>query len=132
MRLAFARDPAVQFLQSLAHIPVSPRGPLRLTIKHLKKKKVIAWPAPFGFVFTKIAVALIVPLVAPCALADDPKLETPAQKEAPTAFAADKPVPVLDWGVGDGKSYWVPAYEIPAFELILNRYDRYAVDPEVL
>jgi hypothetical protein len=85
----------------------------------------------FRLCVTKIAVALIVPLVAPCALADDPKLETPAQKEAPTAFAADKPVPVLDWGVGDGKSYWVPAYEIPAFELILNRYDRYAVDPEV-
>ena len=65
------------------------------------------------------------------ALADDPKLETPQQKEAPTAFAADKPAPVLNWGVGDGKSYLVPAYEIPAFELLLNRYDHYAVDAQV-
>src|ERR1700733_9728552 len=65
------------------------------------------------------------------ARADDPKLETPQQKEAPTAFAADKPAPVLNWGVGDGKSYLVPAYEIPAFELLLNRYDHYAVDAQV-
>ena len=62
---------------------------------------------------------------------DDPKSDTPAQKEAPTAFAADKPAPVLDWGVGEGKSYLVPAVEIPAFELLLNRYDHYAVDAQV-
>jgi hypothetical protein len=62
---------------------------------------------------------------------DDPKLNTPPQKEAPTAFAAQEPVPVKDWGVGDGKSYGVPAYEIPAFELLLNRVDHYAVDSSV-
>ena len=65
------------------------------------------------------------------ALGEDPKLDTPAQAEAPTAFAAEKPAPVLDWGVGDGKSYLVPAYEIPAFELLLNRYDHYAGDAQV-
>jgi len=65
------------------------------------------------------------------ALADDPKLDTPPQKEAPTAFAAKEPTPVRDWGVGEGKSYWVPAYEIPMFELLLNRYDHYAVDSHV-
>src|ERR1700733_9586838 len=65
------------------------------------------------------------------ALADDPKLDATAQQEAPTAFAAEKPVPVLNWGVGEGKSYLVPAYEIPAFELILNRFDHYAVDASV-
>ena len=79
----------------------------------------------------KLAVAVLLPLAALCALAEDPKLETPAQKEAPTAFAADPPIPVLDWGMGQGKSFWVPAYEIPAFELLLNRYDHYAVDAQV-
>ena len=36
-----------------------------------------------------------------------------------------------DWGVGEGKSYLVPAWEIPAFELLLNRVDHYAVDSQV-
>ncbi len=63
--------------------------------------------------------------------ADDPKLDTPAQKEAPTAFAAEKPKPVLNWGVGDGKSYWVPAAEIAGFEFALNRFNHYAVDAQV-
>ena len=30
-----------------------------------------------------------------------------------------------------GKSYLVPAYEIPAFEFLLNRYDHYVVDAQV-
>ena len=63
--------------------------------------------------------------------ADDPKLNTPPQKEAPTAFAAAEPSPVKDWGVGEGKSFLVPAWEIPGFELLLNRVDHYAVDSEV-
>jgi hypothetical protein len=60
-----------------------------------------------------------------------PKPETAAQSDAPTAFAADEPTPVLNWGEGDGKSYLVPAYEIPAFQLVLNRFDHYAVDAGV-
>jgi hypothetical protein len=63
--------------------------------------------------------------------ADDPKLNSPPQKEAPTAFAAQEPSPVKDWGVGEGKSYLVPAWEVPAFELLLNRVDHYAVDSQV-
>ena len=55
--------------------------------------------------------------IARMALADDPKLDTPQQKEAPTAFAAAKPSPVQDWGTGDGKSYGVPAYEIPGLRV---------------
>ncbi len=70
-------------------------------------------------------------LVGRAALADDPQLDAPPQKDAPTAFAAPEPSPVKDWGVGEGKSYGVPAYEIPAFELLLNRFDHYAVDSEV-
>ena len=61
----------------------------------------------------------------------DPKLDTPAQKEAPTAFAAKEPAPVLDWGAGRGKSHLVPAYEIAAFEFLLNRFDFYSSDREV-
>ena len=85
----------------------------------------------FRLCIPKRAVALTLVFVCFRVLADDPKLETPAQKEAPTAFAADNPTPVLDWALGEGKSYWVPAYEIPAFELLLNRYDHYAVDASV-
>jgi hypothetical protein len=79
----------------------------------------------------KPAIWAFVLFAAHSALADDRKLDTPAQTEAPTAFAAAKPAPVLDWGAGEGKSYLVPAYEIPAFELLLNRYDHYAVDAQV-
>jgi hypothetical protein len=70
-------------------------------------------------------------LAARVGLADDPKLDTPAQKQAPTAFASERPMPVLEWGVGEGKSFLVPAYEIPAFEFLLNRFDHYAVDSAV-
>jgi hypothetical protein len=65
------------------------------------------------------------------AVANDPKLDTPPQKEAPTAFAAKEPIPVMEWGIADGKSHLVPAYEIPAFELLLNRFDHYVEDPHV-
>jgi hypothetical protein len=50
------------------------------------------------------------------------------QSAAPTAFAAPAPKPVLQWGAGEARSFWVPAYEIPAYELLLNRFDHYAVD----
>jgi hypothetical protein len=50
------------------------------------------------------------------------------QTPAPTAFAAREPQPVLQWGVGDARSFIVPAYEIPAFQLLLNRFDHYALD----
>ena len=59
----------------------------------------------------------------PC-LADDPKTQSDSQTEAPTAFAA----PVREWGTGDAKSYLVPAYEIPAFQFLLNRFDHYVFD----
>jgi hypothetical protein len=79
----------------------------------------------------KPVISLFVLFAAHYALAEDPKLDTPVQKEAPTAFAAKQPAPVLEWGAAEGRSYLVPAYEIPAFELLLNRYDHYAVDAQV-
>jgi Domain of unknown function (DUF3943) len=77
-----------------------------------------------------VAWALVI-LTSRPALADDPQQTTPTPRDAPTAFGGEEPAPVLDWGVGGGKSYLVPAYEIPTFQLLLNRYDHYAVDADV-
>ncbi|HZO23367.1 MAG TPA: DUF3943 domain-containing protein [Steroidobacteraceae bacterium] len=56
--------------------------------------------------------------------------QSPQQESAsPTAFAAPPPKPVLQWGTGDARSYWVPAAEVPSWELLLNRFDHYVVDP---
>ena len=54
--------------------------------------------------------------------------QTQSQTQAPTAFAAKAPTPVAGWGVGDGRSFAVPAYEIAGYELLLNRFDHYAID----
>jgi hypothetical protein len=79
------------------------------------------------------AAALLLSLVTAsrAALADDVVLESAEQKEAPTAFAAPPPSPVLHWGVGDGRSFAVPAAEIAGFELLLNRFNHYAIDDQV-
>lgn len=69
--------------------------------------------------------------VSAASLAEDPKLDTQAQKEAPTAFAAAGPKPVLQWGVGDGKNYVLPVFEIISFEYFLNRYNHYALDSQI-
>jgi hypothetical protein len=63
----------------------------------------------------------------PC-LAEDPTVRNDNQKAAPTAFAAPQPQPVGAWGTGDAKSYLVPAYQIPAFQFLLNRFDHYVFD----
>jgi hypothetical protein len=39
--------------------------------------------------------------------------------------------PVLSWETGAGKSYLIPALEIPAFLFLLNVYDRFAYPDEV-
>ncbi len=64
------------------------------------------------------------------ARADAAWAEDPPAKEAPTAFNASEPTPVLNWGTGESRSFLVPAYEIPAYELLLNRFDHYEVDAE--
>jgi hypothetical protein len=78
------------------------------------------------------AICLILAvLVAGVGSADEPTLNTPAQEEAPTAFASREPAPVLEWGAGDGRRFLVPAYEITAFELALNRFDHATIDSKV-
>lgn len=52
-----------------------------------------------------------------------------SEQPMPTAFAAPKPSPILEWGQGDGQSFLVPALEIPTFQLLLNRYDHLS-DPD--
>lgn len=37
-----------------------------------------------------------------------------------------QPAPAMSWKTGAGKSYAIPAFEIPAFLLLLNLYDRHA------
>jgi hypothetical protein len=54
--------------------------------------------------------------------------DDPSHKDAPTAFNAAEPTPVLDWGTGEARSFWVPAWEIPTFQLLLNRFDHYVLD----
>jgi hypothetical protein len=50
------------------------------------------------------------------------------QKDSPTAFNAPEPKPVLDWGTGEARSFWVPVWEIPTFQFLLNRFDHYVFD----
>ena len=67
-------------------------------------------------------------LVALLGLTGALQADDSAHKDAPTAFNAAAPTPVLDWGTGDARSFWVPAWEIPTFQLLLNRFDHYALD----
>lgn len=74
---------------------------------------------------------LILALLAPnLVFAEDAKLDSKAQQIAPTAFAGDKPTPVLHWGEGDNKSYLVPALDIAGFFLLLNQYDRHFLESD--
>jgi hypothetical protein len=79
-------------------------------------------------VSSSVMVALM--LVAPGlgAAAEDPKLDSKTQQRAPTAFADDKPKPVLNWGEGEGKSYFAPIVGIVGFDYLLNQYNRYLTD----
>jgi len=49
----------------------------------------------------------------------------------PVSAAPVSPELKLDWGTGSGKSYLIPALEIPAFLWLLNRWDRAVYGDEV-
>ena len=72
-------------------------------------------------VLRSIGLLLLAWIAAPpaCYGADDPDQKS----QPPTAFAGPEPKPVLQWGLGEARSTLVPALEIPAFELLLNRFD---------
>src|SRR5660398_237580 len=44
--------------------------------------------------------------------------------------SVEAPTSALSWETGAGKSYLIPALEIPAFLLLLNGYDRLAYSNE--
>jgi len=75
--------------------------------------------------YTVLALGL---MISGTGFAEDPKLDTPSQQAAPTAFAAEKPQPVLQWGIGDGKSHLVPALDILGFDFLLNQFNRHFID----
>lgn len=54
---------------------------------------------------------------------DEPNIHSTEQQRAPTAFAEEEPEPVPGWGVGDAKSYWIPAFDIFLFDFLLNRFN---------
>jgi hypothetical protein len=58
----------------------------------------------------------------------DEELDPASQKVAPTAFNNPPPQPVLDWGEGDGRSYWIPAADIVGFQVLLNLFDRMVLE----
>lgn len=66
---------------------------------------------------------LLLCVAAPGAFAEE-ELDPAAQEVAPTAFNNEPPAPILDWGTGEGRSYWIPAADIVAFDLLLNLFDR--------
>ena len=80
-----------------------------------------------ALLYLLLLLALLAPNVV---FAEDPQLNSKAQQIAPTAFADDKPRPVLLWGEGDNKSYLVPALDIAGFFLILNQFDRHFLASE--
>jgi len=61
-----------------------------------------------------VGAVLLVALLAPPARAAD---------ERPNGY-------VLDWDSGTGKSYVIPAFEVPGVVLVLNAFNRLAIDPE--
>jgi hypothetical protein len=73
-------------------------------------------------------LAAVCGALSPAAPADEQTATE--QKVAPTAFDRDDPNPVLSWGTGDGKSYWVPAADIFLFDLLLNQFNRRYIKPQ--
>ncbi|HUR39705.1 MAG TPA: DUF3943 domain-containing protein [Verrucomicrobiae bacterium] len=65
------------------------------------------------------------------AFAAEPQTATD-EKVAPSAFNRDEPesAPKFGWGLGEGKSYWVPVGNIVLFDFLLNQFDRNFVDPQ--
>jgi len=61
-----------------------------------------------------VVAVLLVALLAP---------PTRAADERPNGY-------VLDWDSGTGKSYVIPAVEVPGVVLVLNAFNRLVVDPE--
>lgn len=84
---------------------------------------------------TKITFQMIITLliagavVSCCTWAFAEESSTPDFAKSGKVLVAEKPVKEttnLNWETGAGKSYLIPALEIPAFLVLLNVYDRFA------
>ncbi len=58
-------------------------------------------------------------------------LNNAKKQEAWLRFRPSEPKPDLSWETGVGKSYIIPAFEIPGFILILNALDRLAFSDQI-
>ncbi|HUS23439.1 MAG TPA: DUF3943 domain-containing protein [Candidatus Binatia bacterium] len=61
------------------------------------------------------------------ARADDEQRPAEEQKVAPSAFEKAEPEPVMHWGEGDGRSYWIPLVDIVFYEALQNLFNRTVV-----
>ena len=77
-------------------------------------------------------LALATCAVAGVARADDPPPTKVEQKVAPDAFNVVEADPAgkPQWGIGEGKSYWVPIGDILLFDFLLNQFDRRFIEPK--
>jgi hypothetical protein len=75
---------------------------------------------------TSLSFALALACATPALAEEPPPAE---QKVAPTAFNREEPEPGPPWGVGDGRSYWVPVADILLFDFLLNQFDRHFIEP---
>src|SRR5437868_1278301 len=80
--------------------------------------------SPFSARRSAIVAVFVGFSLVPTVYADNPQ----SNEAAPTAFNSPGPTPSAGWGTGDARSFWVPAVEIPSFQLLLNRFDHYAID----
>ncbi|HWG72207.1 MAG TPA: DUF3943 domain-containing protein [Steroidobacteraceae bacterium] len=80
--------------------------------------------------FQAVSLTAALTLARP-GIAADLNPDAPAQTRTPTEIATARPTQAPEWGVDEGKNFLVPAYEIPAFELLLNRFNHYVVDSKV-
>ncbi|MEP6887082.1 MAG: DUF3943 domain-containing protein [Nitrospirales bacterium] len=62
-------------------------------------------------------------------VADARPLDT-SSEAAPTPVASDVPKFAVSWEMRPGRSYVIPALEIPVYQFLLNLYDRHRTEPK--
>jgi hypothetical protein len=72
------------------------------------------------------ALGCIAALASLPASAEDASVDPPAP-DVPEAFDKADPTPKPGWGVGEAKSWWVPAVDIVGFQVLLNIFDRHVL-----
>jgi hypothetical protein len=60
----------------------------------------------------------------------DAQAPNPTLESAPTPHPSEVPASALSWEMRPGRSYVIPALEIPTYQFLLNLYDRHFIDPK--